>query len=70
MGLSGVGMWGDIGVKKWSEERCSLCLTVGVKLEALRRGWVGYVVVEIGFGETITASVHQSSSNLAPSPET
>jgi hypothetical protein len=44
-------------------------IALGVKLQALRRGWARYVVVEIGFGETITDSVQQSSSNLAPSPE-
>jgi hypothetical protein len=46
---------------------CSLCLRV--KLQALRRGWARYVVVEIGFGETFTDSVQQSSSNLATSSD-
>jgi hypothetical protein len=39
MGLSGVGMWGDIGVKKRSEERCSLCL----RSQTLSASWLGEV---------------------------
>jgi hypothetical protein len=34
---------------------------LGVKLQALPRGWARYVIVEIGFEETITDSVQQSS---------
>jgi len=73
VGLDNVGLGGDDGVKKWSEERwADAVFALGFKLQAqaFRRGWARCVVVETDSRETIIDSVEQSSSsNLAPSPE-
>jgi hypothetical protein len=59
---------GETLVLKNGQKNVAL-FALGVKIQGLRRGWARYVVVEIGFGETITDSLQQSSSNLATSSD-
>jgi len=43
VGLDNVGLGGDDGVKKWSEELwADAVFALGVKIQALRRGWARY----------------------------